>query len=118
MSRCAIRRLKHIEPVDLDRQPAVLMVELFVVLDQLLGEENLLLPKVLAAPGSPEEQGVEGGGEGEQVLPGQAGGLLLPLADAQHLVLEGNRNNVRAYCGIDPDVRALDSPIIRGFLQW
>ena len=68
------------------------MVEVVVVLDQLLREENLLLSKVLAAASSSEEQGVEGGGEGEQVLSGQAGCLLLPLPDAQHLVLADNIN--------------------------
>ena len=41
----------------------------------------------------PEQQGVEGGRQGEEVLPGQARCLLLPLLDRQHLVLEHKVNS-------------------------
>ena len=93
------------------------MVQVVVVLDQLLREEDLLLSKVLAAASPSEEEGVEGGGEGEQVLPGElAGRLLLPLVDAQHLVLGDNVNDEWDDCNSGPEWQyqyqliALDSP--------
>ena len=88
----------------LNPPPAVLVVEVVVVLDHLLREEHLLLSKVLAATSPPEEEGVEGGGEGEQVFPGElAGGLLLPLVDAQHLVLGDSVNDGWDDCSIGPE---------------